>query len=140
MGRGVEKEMTIKQGGTLAGAITAVVVVNGLQITLLHLAPIIPVTLLFVWTLISGIGIGQRLHKWRRDKEMAGLVAERLLGKPSGGTSSDMQAMTGQQANSMSQQVNAGLLNSLPSGSGSGSGQLGRPPMSYRIPGEKGSN
>lgn len=99
--------MTLTQKFTLLGAITAVLIISLLQITMNHISPIFPTFIILAWNLMSGIGIGIMIHKRKRDKDMAGLVAERLMGRKN--LVQYDNAGWAQQV--MAQQANSGIAN-----------------------------
>lgn len=130
--------MTIRQRGIVVGILTGTGVVGATIMFFGHLHPCIPLGLLFGLTVSAGKLWGTLEEKWKRDKEMGHLVAERLLGKPKD-QSSGGQTMGGtaqQQANKMIQQAVStnpnisGFLDGLGS-AGTGSSQG----VSFRMPG-----
>jgi hypothetical protein len=83
-----------------------------------HMKDGIPLGIVLAVTVLSGYIVGALEWKWKRDKEMAGIVAERLMGKMHGSSTSQAMspnAQIAQQANSL-----GGGFNSLASGNSQG--------------------
>lgn len=106
--------MEIKRGIILGLMVIGVLITDVSFMYLFHIPVTLPLACTVAYTLFMGIIAGTLEHKWKRDKQMAGFVAERLMGKPKVEPSSDTQwvAGMGQQVGSMGHQ-NANILGSL---------------------------
>lgn len=85
-----------------------------------HMNDGVPLGLIIALTVFSGYMVGFLEQKWKRDKEMASIVAERLLGR-SKDTSYANGQMNPNVAQKLVQQANA--MNSSLIGAGAGSSQ-----------------
>lgn len=106
--------MTTKQRFIVIGILTGTGIVGGTIMFFGHLHSCIPLGILFGLAVSAGKVWVTLEEKWKRDKEMAHLVAERLLGKPKDQSSGD-QTMGGtaqRQATTTNHNL-GGLLGSL---------------------------
>jgi len=127
------KAMTLKQNYILISSFIGICVVDAALLFLAHgKKDIFPILLSMGITMSGCYLIGRVEHKWKRDKEMAGFIAERLMGKQAGtmssgaytgamtrqGIASTLMSQSQQQASSLTNQIN-NLLGGI-GGSGMG--------------------
>lgn len=104
--------MNLKQRATLGLIITGNYAVDGAIIFLRHIPINIGIEVIVGLTLLTGIVLGRLEEKWKRDNQMAGIVAERLMGRQSNASQPNPQAARGQQANAI-HHANATMLGNL---------------------------
>lgn len=103
--------MTTKQRIIFYSLCTAIPLVDGLIMPWYSMSKTILYASIISVTFVAGIALGELKGKWKRDKEMAGIVANRLIGKPE--TPEMVAASMVQQAGSL-----AGMLGGIGSSQG----------------------
>lgn len=133
--------MTTKQRIIFYSLCTAIALVDGLLMPWYSMSKTILCASIIPGTFVACIALGELKGKWKRDKEMAHIVADRLLGKPK-----TLEIIAGNMVNQ------AGMLAGMLGGSGAGAMQgamgnscsaqslLGLPTSSHGVtPGDIGS-
>jgi hypothetical protein len=129
--RRIYKGMNIKQRVIIGSMILGFTIINATIVCLshsLHAYVRVPISFLCSVIFVLGKLTGYFEQRWERDKEMAGIVAERLMGKPKFEAPSDMQYSAGmaqQSANAIvAQQKQASALGGV-FGASSAGAQMG---------------
>lgn len=130
--------MTVKQVIIWGSIYLWINVVDVAVLSDFHIQKSIPLMATIFWTLFSGILLGGLQQKWKRDKEFAKIVADRLMRKPDvqtqSGNQTNMNPNTGWSQQAMSQQANA--LSSMLRGTGISGGQGTLNNILGRVPGD----
>lgn len=115
--------MTIKQVVIWGSIYLWINVVDAAVLSNLHLQKSIPLIMVIFWTLFSGIILGGLQQKWKRDKEFAKIVADRLLRRADTDIQYGFNMQQMYTLNNLGLAQSANAMGSMPSGLGTGNSQ-----------------
>lgn len=115
--------MTVKQVIIWGSIYLLVNVVDVAVLDAVHMQKSIPLIMTIFWTLFSGIFLGGLQQKWKRDKEFAKIIADRLLQRQDTNTQSSATANPWNSLNNAGLAQSANVMSGMLSGIGAGSSQ-----------------